>query len=70
VELIAHHYNPLQLQLSMSALKKLLPQSVWHHLVAHMLAVQAMETLQLPQVRKFSMVLAQLAKVLTRHTNG
>jgi hypothetical protein len=29
-----------------------------------------METLQLPQVRKFSMVLAQLAKVLTRHTSG
>jgi hypothetical protein len=54
----------------MSVLKKLLPQSVWHRWVAHMLAVQVMETLLQQLVHKFSMVLAQLAKELTHHTNG
>jgi hypothetical protein len=70
VELIAHHYNQLQLRLSMSALKKLPPQSVWHHLVAPTLAEQVMETLLQQQERKYSMVLAQLAKERTHHTSG
>jgi hypothetical protein len=54
----------------MNALKKLLLQSVYHHWVVHRWVVLAMETLQLQLVRRFLMVLAQLAKERMLHTNG